>query len=419
MTKPRLDSKALERYLRFSYPTDGSLFVDGRRASHPKVRFDVVRGRSRKECLEELLQILDAMLDMERRCSDAAFLSSGVDSSLIAYGIRAKKTFSVAYEDEEFDESSLAIQAAKELGSEHHVIKIGPTEYLGCVDEAMACRTAPTGDASYIALFIAAKEAAQYTDVVCSGEGPDELFCGYPCYNRYFEHPAEDFWVSANTIMDVGEVPELPRYGGDGFLKMNAFDLTIWMQGNILPNVVAAARGAGITIRTPYMRQDLLDFALSLPPRLKANESEGKILFREAAERYVGRKIAYRSKRGFPVPVRKWMRTAPYAERIWDTLTGTLARDVLAEVDVEGILASYYSSYDDSVWKQLWEMFALIRWLNALTNSPVPCSGPSTVCRTAGYFVPTSRHEPESMSAPDSTVPMNSPRSVGMQRTSA
>ncbi len=365
MPTQNLDPKAIEQYLRFSYPPSGTVLQGGKRTQCPEIRFDSDKDRSKEEYLEELLGILDTMLEAERELCDATFLSSGVDSSLLAFGIHARKTFSVAYDDQEFSESNLAVQAAQELGSEHHVAKIGPAEYLEAVDEAMASRPAPTGDASYIALFLAAKEAALHTDVVCSGEGPDELFCGYPCYNTYFENPTEDFWLQANTIMDVGQIPKLPSYGGDGFLKMNAFDLSIWMQNNILPNVEAAARGAGIAIRTPYMNKKLWDFALALPPSLKANESMGKLLFREAAQKYVGHRIAFRQKRGFPVPIRKWMRLEPYEARIRETLMSSLARDALACVDVEGILAAYYLNKDDDVWKQVWEMFALIRWLDS------------------------------------------------------
>ncbi len=362
-TPRQLDSRALEHYLRFSYVPDFSLLVGKDATSDPPICFNVVDGRSKEAYLEELLDILSAMLAEARQSCDAAFLSSGVDSSLIAFGIRAKKTFSVAYDEAQFSESELALEAARELGSEHHVVRIGPSQYLDAVDEALAHRTSPTGDASYIALFLAAKEAARHADVVCSGEGPDELFCGYPCYNSYFEHPHADFWLHANTILNIGTVPELPSYGGNGFYRMNAFDLTVWMRGNILPNVDAAAKGAGITIRTPYTRQDLLDFALSLPIDLKANRQTGKLLFREAAQRYVGHTIAFRAKRGFPVPVRTWMRTKPFEEQISKTLTGTLARDVLACVDVPSVLEAFYSQQDDGVWKQLWEMFALIRWM--------------------------------------------------------
>ena len=366
MDKLLSDARALESYLRFSYPLgEGGLFVDTR-ISCPEIRFASRPERTKEEYLRELNRILDDMLEAERQRSDAAFLSSGVDSSLLAFGIRAKKTFSVAYEEEEFDESTLALQAAERLGSEHHVLRIGPADYFAAVGEAMACRGVPTGDASYIALFLAAREAERFADSVCSGEGPDEMFCGYPCYSRYFDDPCEDFWLKVNTVMDVGETPELPRYGGDGFLKMNAFDLTRWMQGNILPNLLAAAKGAGIEIRTPYLRQDLLDFALALPVRFKANRTMGKLLFREAAQRYVGRAIAFREKRGFPVPVRRWMRTEPYKTQILDALTGTLAQGMLACADAEGILNAFYVDGDDRLWKQIWEMFALIRWLETL-----------------------------------------------------
>ncbi len=366
MHQPALDRRALESYLRFSYLPGEAALPGGARFCDPEIRFSFEPERGKDEYLEELIRILDDMLETERQSSDAAFLSSGVDSSLIALGIHAKKTFSVAYEEQEFDESSLAMATAKKLGSEHRVVKIGPEEYFAAVGEAMACRCSPTGDASYVALFLAAWEASRYTGAVCSGEGPDELFCGYPCYSSYFEDPREDFWLRVNTIMDVGEIPSLPDYGGDGFLKMNAFDLTRWMRGNILPNVCAAAKGAGICIRTPYMRQDLWDFALSLPPQYKADRSMGKLLFREAAQRYVGREIAFRGKRGFPVPVRKWMRQAPYQTQILDALTGELARETLDGPDVDGILNAFYAAGDDGVWKQIWEMFALIRWLETL-----------------------------------------------------
>lgn len=366
MDKLASDPRALKSYLRFSYmPGEDGLFVKDR-ITCPEIRFACEPEREKHEYLEELNRILDDMLETERQYCDAAFLSSGVDSSLLAFGIRARKTFSVKYEEEAFDESAEAQQAAERLGSEHHVLRIGPADYFDATGEAMACRGLPTGDASYIALFLAAREAARYTDTVCSGEGPDEMFCGYPCYNSYFDDPCEDYWIKANTIMDVGEIPEIPDYGGDGFLKMNAFDLTRWLQGSILPNLPAAAKGAGIEIRTPYLRQDLLEFALALPVRYKANRNMGKLLFREAAQRYVGREIAFRAKRGFPVPVRKWMRVEPYKTQILDALTGSLAKDMLACADIEGILKAFYVTGNETVWKQIWEMFALIRWLETL-----------------------------------------------------
>ena len=361
-----LNPRALESYLRFSYLAGDEDF-SGEPLSYPAVRFSFEPERTKEEYLEELHRLLGDMLEEERRYTEAAFLSSGVDSSLLACGLRAKKTFSVVYEEEDFDESAPALRTAKMLGSEHHVVKIVPEAYFDAVTDAMLTRGQPTGDASYIALFLAAGEASRYTDAICSGEGPDEMFCGYPCYSRYFDDPDGDFWLKINTIMEIGPAvfPELSTYESDGFLKMSAFDLSRWLHGNILPNVRAAARGAGISIRTPYLRQELMDFALSLPVRYKADRRMGKLLFREAAQDYTGREIAQREKRGFPVPVRRWMRQEPWKTQITDALTGESARNVLAAVDRERILNTFYSGIDDSLWKQIWEMFVLIRWFDA------------------------------------------------------
>ncbi len=238
----------------------------------------------------------------------------------------------------------------------------------------MVCRGQPTGDASFISLYIAACEAARFTDAVCSGEGPDEMFCGYPCYSRYFDEPSEDHWLRVNTILDTGSgsIPAVPSFGGDGFLKMYYFDLTRWMYGNIVPNVVRAAKGAGLDIRMPYMRRDLLDLALAMPQEYKADRTGGKLIFREAARRWVGDEVAFGEKKGFPVPVRLWMRAEPWKTQVLDTLTGEDARRVLwgacssGGADVPGVIEAFYDRGEDARWKQVWEMFAFMKWYQAL-----------------------------------------------------
>ena len=98
MNTSPLDRHALELYLRFSYPLSSAPFPGQENVSYPEICFDTVPGRTKEEYLNELSRILADILEKERQFSDAAFLSSGVDSSLIAFGIPAKKTFSVAYE---------------------------------------------------------------------------------------------------------------------------------------------------------------------------------------------------------------------------------------------------------------------------------------------------------------------------------
>lgn len=362
-----LRRKAIESYLRYAYLGGGMTFTDDTVKLPPKPVFSVKEGRTREEYRRELDHILDSMLAEEREHSDSAFLSSGVDSSLLAFGIKAKKTFSVVYDDPDFDESVYARKNAAMIGSEHHEVKIGPADYFGTVSEALKMRGLPTGDASYIALYIAARETAKYTDTVCSGEGPDEMFCGYHCYRKYLETRDPDLWLKLNIILgtDDEELRELYKEYEDPFLKMNAFDHSWWMYGNILPNVEKAAEAAGIDIRTPYMRRDLMDFALSLPREYKVNPNEGKVLFRESAERYVGKETAHMEKKGFPVPVRKWMKSEPWKTQILDTMYDSRTAEILGIEDPGEIAAVFYEKGDDTIWKRIWEMFAFMKWYDA------------------------------------------------------
>ena len=126
--------RALEAYLRFSYPLGYAPFPGQENVPYPEIRFTSVPGRAKEDYLKELSRILEDIFETERQYSDAAFLSSGVDSSLIAFGIRARKTFSVAYEEQAFDESALAMHSAEKLGSEHHIVKISPADYFDAVE---------------------------------------------------------------------------------------------------------------------------------------------------------------------------------------------------------------------------------------------------------------------------------------------
>ena len=131
------DQSALESYLRFSFPLGKNGLFCGETAPCEELCFPFTPERKKDEYRSELVCILEDILKTERRYSESAFLSSGVDSSLLAFGIHARKTFSAAYEDADFDESAIAAQTAKELGREHHTVKISPSDYLDALDEAL------------------------------------------------------------------------------------------------------------------------------------------------------------------------------------------------------------------------------------------------------------------------------------------
>ena len=117
-----------------------------------------------------------------------AFLSGGIDSSLVAAlmqaeGTRSAKTFTVGFADHRYDESDFARQVAKYLGCEHTEIICKPADAQSMITNISECYDEPFADSSQIPTMLLSKMTRQHVTVALSGDGGDELFGGY---DRYF-----------------------------------------------------------------------------------------------------------------------------------------------------------------------------------------------------------------------------------------
>lgn len=209
-----VDRDALALFLRHNYvPTPWSIYrgidklppahfvairKDGRDVGEPLCYWDL--GRIAEQGVaaaagepDGLTDKLDALLRDavgRRMAADVplgAFISGGYDSTTVvalmqAQSERPVKTFSIGFHEAGYNEAKHAMAVAEHLGTEHTELYITPEEAMAVIPKLPAIYDEPFSDSSQIPTYLVSQLARQHVTVSLSGDGGDELFCGY---NRY------------------------------------------------------------------------------------------------------------------------------------------------------------------------------------------------------------------------------------------
>jgi asparagine synthase (glutamine-hydrolysing) len=200
-----VDHEAIDDYLMYQYiPHPKTIFKAARKL--PPGSFGVFEdGKLRIEEYwrppyehEEPITEEDAVAQIRETLTEAvrlrmisdvplgAFLSGGIDSTIIV-GLMQKlsnapvKTFSIGFPVKSYDESGFARAAAKHLGVQHHEMMVEP-DAVNVIQKLAHYYDEPFADSSAVPTYYVSQMTRQHVTVSLSGDGGDELFCGYPRY---------------------------------------------------------------------------------------------------------------------------------------------------------------------------------------------------------------------------------------------
>ena len=211
-----IDRNALTLYMRHNYvPTPWSIYQGisklppahfvvvretGKEVSEPKCYWNLgkiaARGSANtKGSPEELIDELDELLRDavgKRMVADVplgSFLSGGFDSSMVvalmqAQSTRPVKTFTIGFHEKGYNEAEQAKAVAKHLGTDHTELYVTPKEAMAVIPRLPTIWDEPFSDSSQIPTFLISELARQHVTVSLSGDGGDELFCGYSRYTQ-------------------------------------------------------------------------------------------------------------------------------------------------------------------------------------------------------------------------------------------
>lgn len=248
-------------------------------------------------------------------------LSGGLDSSLVAYYAQKnteKKlhTFSIGLRDKKWNEFEFSDRVAKTLGTAHHKIYFSPSDFKKLLKKVTYYLDEPIVHPNTVPMYILAMYARKFTKVLLTGEGADEVFCGY---KRYFKKKTKDI-LTSNTL--------LPK---DSFLEIFKKDITLNRRSNFiqslkklsgqnrislydlytyLPHVLLrqdrAGMGANIENRVPFLKTDIVESGINLKHRF--DENGGKIHLKKIAAQYFDKDLVLRKKCGFGLPISEWLK---------------------------------------------------------------------------------------------------------------
>ncbi len=349
-----------------------------------------------------------------------AFLSAGIDSSTVVALMQSLnngkvRSFTIGMEEKGYNEAVAAKEIARHLGTEHTELYITERDAVAVIPKLAGMFGEPFADSSQIPTYLVSKMTREHVTVSLSGDGGDELFCGYtsyesvsriwnkmkaipyfirkPCSSLVLHSPLakKQIYRTKGTLLGAkgpgrlyeisyetepltkkiskshGNCPYKYNQYEEGFLEevnhnVMLMDMLMYHPDDILVKVDRAAMAVSLETRVPMLDKDVVEFAWSLPIEYKREGKTGKKVLRDVLYRYVPKEMMERPKKGFSIPIDKWLlkpELRAWAEALIDRTTlqqqGVLDADVVWKI--------WEDFTERGVWRiQIWFILMFQQW---------------------------------------------------------
>ncbi|MBD5496895.1 MAG: asparagine synthase (glutamine-hydrolyzing) [Lachnospiraceae bacterium] len=377
---------------------------------------------------EELKELLNRSVAM-RMIADVplgTFLSGGYDSSLITAIAQSQseqpiKTYSIGFNEEKLNEAKFAKEVAKHLGTNHTELYIDENEMFDLVGSIPRYYDEPFADSSQIPTMLVSALAKRDVTVALSGDGGDEFFCGYNVYDKVAQAQKLDvlggmtYWACNLPVIRKADIlAKMPfkvriiasnreketktQFGTNNYLetakrmvlgeqefvlypiesryheknwqeRRMLLDMDTYLPGDILCKVDRASMKYSLEGRCPILDRDVMEYSYRLPHSFKYGNHVKKRILKDIAYDYIPKELLERPKKGFSVPIDKWLR-GPLKEQLLTMAEhGFVKSQGIFDADfISGMVQTYMEHGDGgpatgaNYSKLMWSYFVFQQW---------------------------------------------------------
>jgi len=357
-----------------------------------------------------------------------AFLSGGIDSSAVV-GMMSKvstskvKTFSVVFEDEQFNEAKYARIIAQKFNTEHHEIKLTPTDFKNVLNDALLAMDHPSGDGPNTYVVSKATKNAGIT-MALSGLGGDELFAGYDIFNRTLKLDKLK-WISGipgialaaklnllirpsvssakiaelldlnslnfkntyplsrqvlleeqiakllknknkakNSVAEI--IKNIDAKSGNLLSAVGIAEISTYMQNVLLRDTDQMSMAHALEIRVPFLDYELVEYVIGLTDNYKIPVTPKKLLIDSLGD-MLPPEIVNRPKMGFTLPWKNWLKS-DLRSLCEENLTLLGQNPHFNAEELNSLWKRFLKDDPFITWSRIWYLVVLQSWI---TNNKI------------------------------------------------